>query len=85
VCVPQFLTASAAPTDSTLGPVSRGPVPDAGLLLGTGDHESEPSGSEASGTNRSRFRLCARVAGVSLDAGRSVDAADREGVERPCR
>ena len=55
------------------------PVPDARFLFGEGDHESESRGPGASGTKRPR--LCAKVAGFSLHAGRTVDASDRDGLE----
>ena len=61
----------------------RVPVPDARFLFGDGDHESESTGSEASGVKRPR--LCAKVAGFSLHAGRFVHASDRDGLERLCR
>jgi len=85
---------TALAMESSLLAAMRVPVPDAGLLLGDGDHESESVPESGSGSPRSegggsagrgRSRLCAKVAGFSLHAGRSVDATDREALERLCR
>ena len=69
--------------ESSLLLAMRVPVPDARFLFGDGDHESESTGPEATGVKRPR--LCAKVAGFSLHAGRFVHAADRDGLERLCR
>ena len=79
------LEEAALSLDSSLLAAMRVPVPDWRLLFGDGDHESESTGSDGAGSASARRpRLCAKVAGFFLHAGRKVDATDREGLERLC-
>ena len=70
------LEETALSLESSLLAAMRVPVPDARFLFGDGDHESEGSGGAGLADTR-RPRLCAKVAGFSLHAGRTVDATDR--------